>query len=137
MVKEKISLEFRFKNIDETKNYFVEAKEQNELISNKHKKLCTTLNYIEHFLVLASTVTGCISISTFVFLLGVPTGITSSTNGLKICATTAGLKSSTLRSQITVFPVYCFFFRESFWQARSYQEVPPSPIHRLLTAHFL
>ena len=33
---------------------------------NKHKKVFTTLNYIEHFLIiLLSRVTGCISISDF------------------------------------------------------------------------
>ena len=61
-------------------------------MSNRHKKVCTTLNYIEHFLVLASAVTGCFSISPFASLLGIPIGITSSAIGLKICAITAGLK---------------------------------------------
>ena len=58
----------------------------------KHKKVCTTLNYIEHYIILASAVTGCISISAFAFLLGIPIGITSSTIGLKICAIAAGIK---------------------------------------------
>ena len=61
-------------------------------MSKKHKKVCTTLNYIEHFLILASTMTGCISISTFASLIGIPTGITSSEIGLKIYAVTAGIK---------------------------------------------
>ena len=68
-----MSQEFRFKKIDETRNYFLEEKVQNELMSRKHKKVCTTLNYIEHFLILASTITGCISISGFASLLGIPT----------------------------------------------------------------
>ena len=51
---------------------------QNELINRKHKKVCTTLNYIEHFLILASKITGCISISVFAFLLGIPLRITCS-----------------------------------------------------------
>ena len=58
----------------------------------KHKKGCTTLNYIEDFLILGSTITGCISISAFASLLGIPIGIASSTIGLKICAITAGIK---------------------------------------------
>ena len=29
-------------------------------MGRKHKKVCTTLNYIEPVLVLASTITGCI-----------------------------------------------------------------------------
>ena len=67
MVEEIISQEFRLKNIDETRNYFVEGIKQNELMCNKHKKVCATLNYIEHFLILGSAVTGCISISAFGF----------------------------------------------------------------------
>ena len=51
MVEENISQEFRFKNIDETRNYFLEEIKQNELMSRKHKKVRTTLNYIEDFLI--------------------------------------------------------------------------------------
>ena len=61
-------------------------------MSRKHKKVCTTLNYIEHFLILASAIAGCISISAFASLLGIPIGITSSAVGLKICAVTAGIQ---------------------------------------------
>ena len=42
-------------------------------MSNNHKKVCTTLNYVEHFLILVSVVTGCISVSAFVSLLDIPT----------------------------------------------------------------
>ena len=49
--------------------------------------------YTEHFLILASTITGCTSNSAFASLLGVPIGITKSTIGLKIGAITAVLKS--------------------------------------------
>ena len=61
-------------------------------MSRKHKKVCITLNYIEHFFILASTITGCISISAFSYLIGIPIGITSSTIRLNICAITAGIK---------------------------------------------
>ena len=67
MVEEIISQEFTLKNIDETRNYFVEEIKQNELMCNKHKKVCATLNYIEHFLILGSAVTGWISISAIGF----------------------------------------------------------------------
>ena len=80
------------KNINETRNYFLEDIEQNELMSRKHKKVCTTPNYIEYFLTLVSTITGCILISTFTSLLGILIEITSSATGLKICAITAGIK---------------------------------------------
>ena len=62
-----MSQEFRLKNIDETRNYFLEKIEQNELMSRKHK-----------ILILASAITGSISISDFAFLLVIPIGITSS-----------------------------------------------------------
>ena len=54
--------------------------------------VCTTLNYIEHFLILGSAVTGCVSISAFSSLVGIPIVITSSAVGLKICVITAAIK---------------------------------------------
>ena len=78
--------------MNETRNYFLKEVKQTELMSKKHKKVCTTLNYIEHFLILASTITWYISISVFASLLGIPIGITSSVIGLKICAIVAGIK---------------------------------------------
>ena len=36
-------------------------------MSKKHKNVCTALDYIEHFLILASTITGCVAISAFSF----------------------------------------------------------------------
>ena len=74
------------------KDYFLEKIEQNELMSKKYKKVCTTLSHIEHFVILASIITGCISISAFASLLGLPIGITSSAIELKTCAITAGIK---------------------------------------------
>ena len=47
-------------------------------MGKKHKKVCTTLNHIEHFLILASIITGCVFISAFSSFLGIPVGITSS-----------------------------------------------------------
>ena len=61
-------------------------------MSKKYKKVCTTLNFMEHFLIFASTITGCISISTIVSLIGVPIGITSSGIGLKICTIAVPIK---------------------------------------------
>ena len=87
-----MSQEFRLKNIDAIKNHFLEEIKQNELMSRKHKKVCAALNYIEHFLILASKITGCISISAFASFIGLPIGIRSSVIGLKICAITAGIK---------------------------------------------
>ena len=58
----------------------------------KYKKVYTTLNYMKHFFILASTVTGCVSICAFGSLFGISVGTTSSAIGLKICAITAGIK---------------------------------------------
>ena len=88
-----ISQEFRFKNIYETRNYFLEEIKQNELMSRKNKKVCTNLNYIEHFLILTSTITGCISISAFASLIDIPIRITSSAIWLKNISIAARIKT--------------------------------------------
>ena len=44
------------------------------------------------YLILASTITGCISISVFASLLGVPIGIASSAIGLEVCTINAGIE---------------------------------------------
>ena len=71
MANKNINQEFRLKNIDETKNYFIREIEQNELMSKGHKKACTTLNYIEYFLILASVATRIMNhaAGSFVFFL--------------------------------------------------------------------
>ena len=92
MVGENISQKFRLKNIDETRNYIIKEINWNDLMSKKHKRVCPTLNYIENFLILASTITGYVSISAFASLIGIHIGITSSAVGLKNCAITAGSK---------------------------------------------
>ena len=50
------------------------------------------LNYFEHFRILGSAITGCVSISAFASLAVIPIGITTSAIGLKICALTAAIK---------------------------------------------
>ena len=45
----------------------------------------------EHFLILTTAITGCVSISAFASLVGVLIGITTSAIGLKICVITAGI----------------------------------------------
>ena len=61
-------------------------------MSRKHKKVCSTLNYIEQFLVLASTITGRISVFHFASLIGILLGITSSAIEFKIFTITVGIK---------------------------------------------
>ena len=78
MREENLSQEFRLKKLNETRNYFPEEIEENALMSRKHKKVWSVLNYIEHLLIFASTVTRCISISAFASLVNIPLGIRSS-----------------------------------------------------------
>ena len=44
MREENISKEFRLKNIDETRYYFIKEIKQNELMSKKHRKGCAKFN---------------------------------------------------------------------------------------------
>ena len=90
IVVENISQEFRLENIDETKTYFLKEIESKIKWWVKNEK--RFLNYIENFLILASSITGCVSISVFTFLLGILIGIKSSVIGLKFCGRTAGIK---------------------------------------------
>ena len=46
-------------------------------MSETYKKTYKYLNYVEHLLILVSTVTGCVSISAFASLVCVPVGITT------------------------------------------------------------
>ena len=63
----KLSQEFRLKNIDETRNY---------LTGEINKEGCHK-GYIEQFFILASIITGCISNSSFTFLIGISIRITN------------------------------------------------------------
>ena len=87
-----VSLKFKLKKIDETRNYLLEEINLYDLMREKYKKTCKYLNYVEHLLILALTSTSCVSVSTFASLVCVPVGITSSAVGIKICAITAGIK---------------------------------------------
>ena len=92
MVEENISQKFRFKHVDEKKNYYLEE-EQNELVSGKHKKVYITPTYIQHFLTWAPLINGWISISAFASLVGIPIEITSSAIGIKMCNSCRNKKS--------------------------------------------
>ena len=62
-------------------------------MSEKYKKTCKNLIYIEDLLIFVSAVTGCVSISSFASLACVSFDIMSSAVGIKICAITAGIKN--------------------------------------------
>ena len=89
---EEASLEFRLGKIDETWNYLLNEIKYNDLMSEKNKKICKYLNYVEHLLILVSTVTCCVSISAFASLDYLYMGIMSSVIGIKICEITSRIK---------------------------------------------
>ena len=69
MTEENISQELLLKKINEMNHYFNKEIDQYELLSNKKKKVCTTLNYIVNFLNLVFAATVCISFSGFASLM--------------------------------------------------------------------
>ena len=86
MPEENMNQQFRLEKIEEIRNYLVEEINQNELMSQKHKKVCRILNDIEHSLIAISTITGCVSLSAFASLVGILIGIASSTIGFFLTA---------------------------------------------------
>ena len=80
------------KKIEKIRNYLLEEINRNELLSKKHKRVCRVLEYIEHSLILISTITGCVFISAFASLVEISIGITSFAIGVKICVIAAGNK---------------------------------------------
>ena len=83
---------FRLAEVDQTRNYFIEEIKQNDLISKTHKKICKILDYIKHLLILACTVTGCVSISGFASLVCIPVGVASFVITIKTSIITALIK---------------------------------------------
>ena len=80
------------KNIYGTRNYVTEEINRNELMSKRHQKVFTTLNYSKHFLISGSSITECVSISAFDWFVVILIGITNSAIALKLCAITAAIK---------------------------------------------
>ena len=91
-VEKSLSQEFRSRYIDERRNYLIEEMNRNEMMTKKYRNISTTPNYIEHFLILASKIPGCVSITAFSSLVGILIRITSSAMGLNICAIATGIK---------------------------------------------
>ena len=52
-------------------------------MSEKYKKTCKYLNYVENLLILVSTFTGCVSISAFASLVCAPVCIISPAGRIK------------------------------------------------------
>ena len=57
---------------------------QSDLMSSKPKKVCMTLNFIEHLRILLSTIAGCVLNFFFALLVGIFISISISAVGLKL-----------------------------------------------------
>ena len=64
MSEENMNQEFRFKKNAEVRTYLIELINRHQLLSKNQKKVCRVLNYIEHSLILNSTI-----LDVFPFLL--------------------------------------------------------------------
>ena len=53
------------KKIDETRNYLIKEIKHKNSLSEKYKKKCKYLNYVENLPILALTITSFVSMSTF------------------------------------------------------------------------
>ena len=66
-MKEKASIDFRLRKVDERRNCLLDKKK--DLMSEKYKKTCRYLSFVEHLLILVSKITGCVSTSAFLHYL--------------------------------------------------------------------
>ena len=89
---DKASLEFRLKKINKSRNCLLDEIKDHDLMSEKYKKICKYFNYVEHLLILASTITASVTISVFASLVCVPFGVIKSAVKIKICEITAEIK---------------------------------------------
>ena len=55
-----VILKFGLIKLDKIRNYLLDEIKHNDLMSKTQKKTCKYLNYVEHLVILASTVTVCI-----------------------------------------------------------------------------
>ena len=86
---EEANLDFRLKK---WWNYLIGEIKHNDSMSEKYKKTCKYLNYVEYLLILISAITGWVSISAFGSLADTPVGVTSSPVGINIRSIIARIK---------------------------------------------
>ena len=55
----RINSQVQIKKKIETRNYLLDEINHNDIMSERYRKICKYLNYVERLLILVSTVTGC------------------------------------------------------------------------------
>ena len=88
MSKKNMNQQFRLTKIDEIRNYLIKEINRNGLMSKD--RVLDYIDIISHIAI--SPITGCVSISAFASLVGIPIGITISETELKTSVITAGIK---------------------------------------------
>ena len=62
IAEENMSQERIPKNMSKMRTHFLEEIQKNRLMRKKYEKVCTTLYYIEHFLIVTPTISGCLAL---------------------------------------------------------------------------
>ena len=84
--------QFRFKKINEIKDYFIAEIKERELMSKRLSKYIASFDYFDKSLVVLSVTTGSISIASFATVIGAPVGIISASFSLAFSISTGIIK---------------------------------------------
>ena len=81
-------LQFRFKKINEIKDYFIAEIKERELMSKRLTKYIASFDYFDKSLIILSVATGSISMASFATVIGAPVGMMSASFSLAFSITT-------------------------------------------------
>ena len=84
--------QFRFKKINEIKDYFIAEIKERELMSKRLSKYIASFDYFDKSLIVLSVTTGSISIASFATVIGAPVGMMSASCSLAFSITTGFVK---------------------------------------------
>ena len=85
--------QFRLKNPDEIKNYFIPEIKERELMIKRLSKYIASFDYFDKSLIVLSVTTGSISIASFATVIGAPVGMMSASCSLAFSITTEFVKN--------------------------------------------
>ena len=80
--------QFRFKKINEIKDYFIAEIKERELMSKRLTKYIASFDYFDKSLIILSVATGSISMASFATVIGAPVGMMSASFSLAFSITT-------------------------------------------------
>ena len=84
--------QFRLKNPNEIKNYFIPEIKERELMIKRLSKYIASFDYFDKSLIVLSVTTGSISIASFATVIGAPVGMMSASCSLAFSITTGFVK---------------------------------------------